>query len=102
MAAAPDVQGTPWNPQQDVSYSQGQDSGLAQGQDAADPYARVGYPNTGTFNPYLAQSMGGLPQQQMAEGGVVTRPTVARLGEQGPEAVIKICPSHMSYQRKKE
>ena len=42
-----------------------------------------------------------LPQmpQQMARGGVVTKPTVAVVGERGPEAVVKICP-RMSYRRK--
>lgn len=36
---------------------------------------------------------------RMAEGGIVNKPTVVRVGESGPEKVVKLCP-RMSYQRK--
>jgi hypothetical protein len=49
----------------------------------ADPNANYGMP----------------PQEQMARGGVVTKPTVAVVGERGPEAVVKFRP-RMNYQRR--
>lgn len=47
---------------------------------------------------FLQQMPPQLPEQ-MACGGVVTKPTVAVVGEREPEAVVKLRP-RMSYQRK--
>jgi hypothetical protein len=87
------------------------------------PGAEDSYPNAGgDYNPYdpysrpdaqqalnmgigagqgltMQDAMMTMPQQSMAEGGLVTTPTVARIGERGPEAVVKICP-RMNYQRR--
>jgi hypothetical protein len=65
-----------------------------------DPNAN--YANYGMPNPTLQQVLQQMPPQvpqQMARGGVVTKPTVAVVGEREPEAVVKLRP-RMSYQRR--
>jgi len=59
---------------------------------ADDPYAED--------DPYANYGMPGQPPQ-MARGGVVNKPTVAVVGERGPEAVVKLRP-RMSYRRKEQ
>lgn len=67
------------------------------------------FDSTGTLDPYQQDPNAsvdpyanyGLPDQapQMACGGIVNKPTVVRVGESGPEKVVKLRP-RMSYQRK--
>jgi hypothetical protein len=58
------------------------------------------YANYGMPGQAPEQEMPQLPPvPQMAQGGVVTKPTIAVVGEREPEAVVKLRP-RMSYRRK--
>ena len=57
------------------------------------PNIQTGMPNTGTYRSpinYPEINAEYQPQEQMAQGGLVTKPTTALIGENGPEMVVPL------------